>query len=222
VFSFPFVRPGRPGRLVRLAVWIVFFWSLAGGPLHAPADGLLPGAARAGSLPRSGIGRPLGQGPIFLLGTLSVGGTVDYDSFRQGYGATLIFRPLAAADFLGMLYDWNTALVLQGEYRSVDPDRRLLAADFLLRFYAEDMRREARGASPFAGLGIGGTEISYPDAGVQRSETWFSLLMEAGYEVSPAEDWVLCLKAQWRRYRHDDLDYSGWSTQLGVGIPVPW
>ena len=28
-----------------------------------------------------------------------------YDPFRQGYGATLIFRPLAAADFLDMLYD---------------------------------------------------------------------------------------------------------------------
>jgi hypothetical protein len=204
------------------AVWIVFFWSLAGGPVHDPEDGPLPAAARAGSLPRSGIGRPLGQGPVFLLGTLSVGGTVDYDSFRQGYGATLIFRPLAAADFLGMLYDWNTAMVLQGEYRSVDPDRRLLAADFLLRFYAEDMRGEARGASPFAGLGIGGTEISYPEAGVQRNETWFSLLMEAGYEVSPAENWVLVLKAQWRRYRHDGLDYSGWSAQFGVGIPVPW
>ena len=74
MLSLPRNRPGRSWRPLRLAVWIVFFWSLAGGPLRAPADALRLEAARAGDLPRSGIGRPLGEGPVFLLGTLSVGG----------------------------------------------------------------------------------------------------------------------------------------------------
>ncbi len=210
----------RPGSL---PVWIVFLWTLAGSLSAGPGwlDG--PRPARASSRPRSAIGRPLGPGPIFLAGTISVGGTKKYDLFRQGYGATLIFRPLAAADFLGMLYDWNAAMVLQAEYRSVDEERRLLSGDFVLRFYADDMRLHAQGASPFVGLGIGGTEITFPnESGASNSETWFSMLMEAGYEISPGPGWVIAAKGQWRRYRHNGHDFSGWTAQLGVGIPVPW
>jgi hypothetical protein len=223
----PAARSRQPARICArrgsLPVWIVFLWTLAGSLSSGPGwvDG--PGTAQAASRPRSTIGRPLGAGPIFLVGTLSVGGTKKYDLFRQGCGASFIFRPLAAADFLGMLYDWNAAMVLQAEYRSVARDRRLLSGDFLLRFYVDDMRLHAQGASPFVGLGIGGTEITFPnESGASGSETWFSMLMEAGYEASPSAGWVITAKAQWRRYRHNDHDYSGWSAQLGVGIPVPW
>lgn len=173
--------------------------------------------------PRSLLDRPLERGAIFLVGTASVGGTKDYDSFQHGYGLTLLFRPLAAADFLGPLYDWNTALVLQAEYRPVASKRRLLAGDLILRRYWRDMRRQARGASFFVGFGAGGAEITFPTSGgASGSDTWYSLIAELGYEHSPRDNWVFVVKGQWRNYQNNNRDYSGWSAHLGIGVPIPW
>jgi hypothetical protein len=189
----------------------------------AVAVPLLPRAECVAAGPRSTIDRPIGRGPIFLLGTVSLGGTLDYDALQAGYGANILFRPLAASDFLGPLYDWNTAMILQADYRRVAAGRRLLAADFILRRYASDMREQARGAACFVGLGAGAAEVSIPaDDGHETYRTWFSYLIELGYEVSPRDNWVISLKGQWRFYSHRRLDYSGWSLQGGLGIPLPW
>jgi hypothetical protein len=165
----------------------------------------------------------LGPGPIFVLGTASLGGTLDYDALQAGYGVSLIFRPLAAADLLGPLYDWNMAVALQADFRPVADERRILAADFILRRYICDMRRQARGASGFVGLGVGAAEITYPgSAGGTKYETGFSYLLELGYEANPRDNLVFQIKGQWRLYSHNDHDYSGWSAQFGLGIPIPW
>jgi hypothetical protein len=180
-------------------------------------------AAEAAGDPRSSLDRPLGPGPIFILGSVSAGGASGYDDLRLGYGATLLFRPHAAADFFGPLFDWNTAMVLQADYRPVADRRRLLAADFILRRYLRDMRVETGGATLFAGLGVGGAEVTFP-AGEHEDgqETWFSYLAEFGYECTPIRGWLLCLKAQLRLYAHNDRDYSNWSTHIALGIPIFW
>ncbi|MFH1841720.1 MAG: hypothetical protein ABIF77_00800 [bacterium] len=173
--------------------------------------------------PHATLDRPPGRGPIFLLGTMSVGGGASYDGLTRGYGVTILFRPAAAADFWGFLYDWNTAMVWQGSYRSVAEKSHLLAADLLFRRYRTSLRQRSRGNSWFGGLGIGGTEVTFPRAnGSRSSDTWFTLVAELGYEYSPRENLLTVLKGQWRRHRHAQLDYSGWSLHFGLGIPLPW
>jgi len=188
---------------------------------------LLPGCSETGlamaAEPRTTLDRPPGRGPIFLLGTVSAGGGASYDGLTRGYGGTILFRPAAAADFWGFLYDWNTAMVWQGGYRSVATNSHLLAADLIFRRYRSSMRQRVRISSWFAGLGIGGTEITFPRAnGSSSSDTWFSLVAELGYEYSLRENLLAVLKGQWRRFNHEQLNYSGWSLQFGLGIPLPW
>jgi hypothetical protein len=184
--------------------------------------GLATAPALGASGPRSGIGRPFERGPIFLLGTASAGGTLEHSMLAPGYGASLLFRPLPASDLLGFLYDWNTGIVMQVDYRRVGSERHLLAADFILRRYVRNMRRDAWAASPFAGIGAGAAKITFPSGGMSDDLTWWTWVVEGGYELSPAEGKVVVLKAQWRLFRHGGEDYSGWEVQLGAGLPVPW
>jgi hypothetical protein len=204
--------------------------------------GLVPlagvvGPARAAPWPASAVTRPDEPGPIFVVGAVSVGGTLHYDFFKQGCGASLIFRPNAAADFYRPLYDWNTALVLEGHLRRVSVDRRNLTVGAVLRRYLRDMRGHGPAESPFLGAGVGGGEITYPaggDAGADSTgaaaasgtasgkQTAFTYLFEAGYELSPTAGTVFVIKAQWQIWRHGGRDYSGWALHLGAGIPVPW
>jgi len=210
--------PGACRRSTRISVLLAVAVLL--GWLSGLAEG--PDAAWAAPGSRSSLDRPVQPGPIYLLGSFSVGGAVDYDAFRTGYGLTILFRPNAAADFLRLLYDWNTSILLQASYRTVNDGRRLLAADFIVRHYLCDMRGHGPGAAPFVGLGFGGAEITYPSGGSTACGKWFTYTAEAGYEYSPGEKLVFALKGQWRRYSHDGLDYSGWSAHFGVGIPLPW
>jgi hypothetical protein len=141
----------------------------------------------------------------------------------RGIGGEFIFRPASAADFWGFLYDWNTAMVWQADYRPIAEDRRLLAGDFILRRYLANMRDEARGRSLFIGLGIGVAEITFPASeGSPTHDTWWSWVVESGIEMSPSDKWVALCKVQWRHYSHNNWNYSGYSVSVGLGIPVPW
>jgi hypothetical protein len=189
----------------------------------AGIGGLHPEAGAAGDLPRSALARPDRPDPVYVLGNLTTGMATAYGSLKPGYGVTLLFRPSKAAEFLGALYDWNTSLVLQADYRPVDDRRRLLAADFILRRYLGDMRTPGAGRSLFVGLGAGGAEVTWPvGADGSSSETWYSYLVECGLENTPRPGLVVCAKAQWRLYRHSGRDYSGWTLQIGAGIPAFW
>lgn len=170
----------------------------------------------------STLDRPDGRGPIFLMGSFSVGGTKNYDDMAPGFGLTILFRPQAAANFLNFLYRWNSAMVLQADYRRVASDRRLLAADFIVRRYLADMKEDVLGTSYFVGFGLGGAEVTFPVGDSSSSEIWYSYLIEVGSEKSPSENVVFVLKAQWRQYDHQGRDYSGWSVHFGFGIPLPW
>lgn len=181
------------------------------------------GAAEATPEPRSALRRPDTPGAVFVAGHLSVGGTLDHDFLRAGGGASLIFRPNAAADLFSPLYDWNTALVLQGDWRSISRDRRLFGIAMLLRRYVRDRRLEVAGSSPFLGIGLGGAEGTIPSAdpaaaGV-RSWLW---LGEVGWESSPNASSLFFARLQWHLWRRGELDYSGWSLQFGAGVPIPW
>ncbi len=199
-------------RVALLAGLFLVLWGVCGGSSPAVAD----------SDPMLNIDRPLGRGPIFLLGSMSLGGTKDYESFAPGYGLSIVFRPPAASDFWRFLYRWNTAMVLQADYRRVSADRRLLAADLILRRYFSDMKKQTVGTSYFLGLGLGAAEITFPIGNNSSSDISYTYLVEFGSEKSPSENWVFVLKGQYRYYSHGEWDYSGWSVHFGVGISLPW
>ncbi|MHB8080420.1 MAG: hypothetical protein ACYDIE_14350 [Candidatus Krumholzibacteriia bacterium] len=183
----------------------------------------MAGPAGARPEPRSALRRPDTPGAVFVAGHLSVGGTLEHDFLRAGGGASLIFRPNAAADLFSPLYDWNTALVLQGDWRSISRDRRLFGLAMLLRRYVRDRRVEVVGSSPFLGIGLGGGEGTFPAAdpaaaGV-RSWLW---LAEAGWETSPNATSLFFARIQWHIWQRGPLDYTGWSLQFGAGVPIPW
>ena len=99
----------------------------------------------------------------------SVGGTRDWAALRPGGTVTLIFGPASAAQFMPPLYDWNTSLVFQGEYRSVDVGRDLISIDTLLRRRLGPFRDPGPGASLFVGGGLGIGLASYPAGGGSRT-----------------------------------------------------
>lgn len=196
-----------------------------GAPLSGGLAVMLLSAASgvlAAPTPRSSINRPDKPGAVFLCGSASLGGTRDYHAFRSGWGVGLIFRPHAAAELFGPLYDWNSALVLEVAYRSISPDRDLRTGTLTLRHYVRDMRPQAMGESPFLGVGIGLTDITFPSDGAAGHAEWHTPLFETGYEVSPSPGSVFFVKGQWLVYRHAGFDYTGWSVHLGAGIPISW
>lgn len=225
---------GRPGAAARRAAAVLAgALTLCGGT--GGSGGPVPPAGAAPA-PRSVLNRPDRPEPAYVVGHVGVGGTLDYDFCRPSYGVSLLFRPAAAAQFVGALYDWNTALVLQGERRDVSVDRRIFSVGVLLRRYVRDMRGDGSRASPFLGVGLAGAQITYPvaaaaagadttagaDAEQPGKLTAFSPLAEVGFETSPAPGCVFQAKAQWQAWRRGERDYSGWAVLVGAGIPVPW
>lgn len=230
---------GWPGAATLRAAAAVLAGALALGDGSGGPGGLVPPAGAAPA-PRSVLNRPDRPEPAYVVGHVGVGGTLDYDFCRPSYGVSLLFRPAAAAQFVGALYDWNTALVLQGERRDVSVDRRIFSVGLLLRRYVRDMRGDGPRASPFLGVGLAGAQITYPvaagagvadstagsaagdDAGQPGKLTAFSPLAEVGFETSPTPGSVFQAKAQWQAWRRGERDYSGWVVLVGAGIPVPW
>jgi len=189
------------------------------------AGSCLPGAAtssRAETLPASHIDRPPERGPVFVAAFGSVGGTIEHDPLCWGGGVNFIFRPLAAADFVNFLYRWNTAMVLQAEYRSVGVDRDLLSADFILRRYEDDMRPARGGGSSFWGLGVGATQATNTSGSTSTAPRGFSGLLEVGHEWNNEHGVLLFANFQFRFFNHGGLDYTGWSVHCGAGMPVSW
>jgi len=209
-----FQFPGRVFRCRRL------FCRLAIGGLLGLTWLALPAVA-GDELPPT-LARSVDRGPIFLLGYMAVGGTPEYESVSAGYGVSILFRPQAAANLMRPLYQWNTGMVLQAEYRPVESDRRLLAGDLIFRRYLANMKDEVIGTSYFLGIGIGAAEITFPSGSQTSSEIWWTYLVEFGSERSPSEGWTFVLKGQWRFYDHNDRNYSSWSAQFGIGFPLPW
>ena len=206
-----------PRRVWLPTAWHPIVWLLAVGLAIAA-----PGLGSAADDDPSGVGRPAELGTVYVTGSISVGGTIDYDLLRAGFGASFIFRPLAAEDFLGFLYRWNTSMVLQADYRPVAEDRRLLAGDFILRRYEHDMRSSAATGSTFWGLGVGAAEATAPaDAPTGDTISW-TFLLEVGHEWNPSRNLVFFAKCQLRWFDHHGLDYSNWSVHGGAGIPVFW
>ena len=208
----------RRPRQRPITVLLVVLALIAGCVTSRPAN------CSAEQLPRTRIGRPIGDGPRFLTGHLSINGTNEYGLFFGGFGASIVFRPQAAAEFLDSLYDWNTGLVLQADYQRVDgAGRRILSADIIGRRYLQNMRRHAGVGSSFVGAGLGGSEITIPlDGTTVAFQKWFSYLLEAGYEWKQGPGMVMVLKAQFRRYVHEEQNYSGYALQFHMGIPLPW
>ena len=212
---------GLSSRLPR-RVWLPtarhpIVWLLTAGLVIA-----VPGLGSAAEGDPSWTVPPAELGKVYVTGSISVGGTIDYDLLRAGFGASFIFRPLAAEDFLGFLYRWNTSMVLQADYRPVAEDRRLLAGDFILRRYEHDMRSSAATGSTFWGLGVGAAEATAPaDAPTGDTISW-TFLLEVGHEWNPSRNLVFFAKCQLRWFDHHGLDYSNWSVHGGAGIPVFW
>lgn len=196
------------------------FYSLTVGALICLTWSTVPAVA-GDELPPT-LARPVDRGPIFLLGYLAVGGTPEYESVSPGYGVSILFRPQAAANLMRPLYQWNTGMVLQVEYRPVESDRSLLAADLVFRRYLANMKDEVIGTSYFLGLGIGAAEVTFPSESHTASEIWWTYLVEFGSERSPSVGWTFVVKGQWRFFDHNDRNYSSWSAQFGIGFPLPW
>lgn len=215
----PFSFPPLNRTLVRALSWglitVFFFW-----PDVVPA-----GVSNRLSPPRSHLGGS-GNSPVFLGCFGQLGGAFDYDGGQRGGGGFILFRPGAAADFLPALYNWNTALLVQGEYQPVGTDQSLLSADLVARKYFQNMRQTGNQTtsfhSTFVGLGVGASRAMLPPgAGATRQKYW-SWLVEMGGEWSLGRRYVIWLKGQYRHYDHGGFNYSGAAIQVGAGLPLPW
>jgi hypothetical protein len=187
---------------------------------------------------RSALDRPDRTPPPLLTVGPTLGGTPDWQPFRYGASASILFHPESAAHLVSALYDWNTALVLQWEFRDIDRGRSLQAADAVLRYYFGDLTRANGGATLFAGLGGGIALINYPPAApvsddgeedtgaTAKSETgedkYYSFTLEFGYERDLSASAVLLWKMQWRNYIWSGRDYSNYTVHVQLGFPLPW
>lgn len=199
---------------------------------------LLVTAASAQAPFRSSLDRPdRARAPLLTVGP-TMGGAADWQPFRYGASVSILFHPDTAAHLISALYDWNTALVLQWEYRDIDRGRNLQTADAVLRHYFGDIARMNGGATLFAGFGGGIALINYPpavatsgegeeeDSAPLQTETgedkYYSLMLEFGYERNLSGSVVLLWKMQWRNYVWGGRDYSNYTAHIQLGFPLPW
>lgn len=208
--------------LLRLTIWLVCGLGMipAAGRLAAQE---VPGADNPRlSLPRSRLDRPQ-SAPVYLAAQAGIGGAFSGANDQFGYGGQIIFHPSAASSFLDVLYDWNTALVLQGDYQEMFHSYRIRSGDLLLRRYLRPAGNGGEGAAllPFFGLGIGISEISFPLAGSTATDTNWAPLAEAGWEAHLQGGPLLLCRAQYRHFDRGGNDYSNWSVRAGVGLPLP-
>jgi hypothetical protein len=169
----------------------------------------------------------------------TAGGIAGYSTLRPGLSGALLFPPSAASEFLGALYDWNTALVFQVEYRSVATGRDLITGEAVLR--REFGRGKPGRPRLFAGFGGGLMRAGYlieqaadaaaePAEGetpaeptfTQADERAWTMLVECGYTLRGPSGLDVLFKGQWRHAVCRVVDYSGWTLHVQAGIPIPW
>lgn len=176
--------------------------------------------------PASHILRPPGKGPTYVVLSGGVGQLADGDGIATGYAVSAVMRPHRAADFHDPLYAWNTALVLQVDKQGGGA-ATILSGDLILRHYLGDMRSLDGGRAWFVGLGAGLSHASWTTAGVDGgppgggSADAFTFLLEAGLEWNLDPALVLVGKGQYRLYDRGGHDLSGWTLQVGFGLPFP-
>ncbi len=191
-------------------------------------------SAYAGGVLRSALDRPDRPSPPLIAIGPTLGSSVAHDhALSWGFAGSILFQPAAASEFLGPLWDWNTGMILEGEWRRLDSGRDLLTADMVLRRYAVNMRDGTTGTSLFVGAGGGLAMIGYPitvaaadSNSVAQTKPGHnmlgSLIFEMGYEYRPQPTMVLIAKAQWRNAIEKPYDYSHWTFHTLVGFPIPW
>lgn len=211
-------RLPRPARWLPLLAAGFALLAVAGAALAAPREA--PGNRRL-ALPASRLNRTEATAP-FVCGHLAFGGSFSHDNGQAGYGASVIFRPETAADFLDFLYDWNTGLVLQVDRLALGGGGRVLSADLLLRRYLAERGDSRASILPFCGGGFGASSAWPGDAGDAPTLKYWSLVLEGGQEWRFARGHLLFVKGQLRLLRQAGVDWSTWSVQAGLGLPFPW
>ncbi len=190
------------------------------GLLAGSSPGIAGSNSRLAS-PRSHLG-PSPDSSVFLGGFGQLGGGFDYEAGLPGYGAILLFRPGAAANFLPFLYSWNTGVGLQIDYQEIDQEQDILSADLVFRKYFQEIEDPSTGGSTFLGLGIGASRVRLPSGLGGAGNKYWSWLAEAGREWPLKTKYLLWVKAQYRHYDFGGANYSNWTLQAGAGIPLPW
>lgn len=172
-------------------------------------------------LPRGTLNQPL-EDHIFLGLFGQVGGGFEFQNGKLGYGGKILFRPGSAAHFLRALHDWNASLYIQADYQKVSNENRIFSGDVVIRPYWDDMRDPGSKVSPFFGVGIGASEVELPPGSTDRFQKSWSWLVEIGQEWTHQGKYMIEVKAQYRRYKKGEFDFSTWSVQAGAGVPWPW
>lgn len=189
---------------------------------------LAPMPVSAGD-PASALARPDRPGPVMVAVGPTLGWAPGVTPARWGLAGTVVMPPDAAARFVGRLHDWNTALVLGGEWRRIDSDRTLTAFDVGLRRYLGDPQQGRAVLFAGAAVGIGTADYvtaSAPDdtsgaAPAPATDRLGTFLLETGYELRPSRSVVLSAKVRWRNAVLRPEDFSNWSVHLDVGVPLP-
>ena len=193
---------------------------------------LLSSVARSGDMPRWSLDRPDDTGPALIGFGATGGGSLDYDKFTVGWSGSIIFRPAKASEFLTSLFYWNCGLVMHGDNRPYDADRKLLSADLLIRRYLSGVEDEI---IYFIEAGPGAAHITYStiinqegDGGeitqseVESANRFYTGLVGGGFEYALNSEFVVYSTLHWRYYSHNNLNYSGWNFTAGLAVPIPW
>jgi len=173
------------------------------------------------ALPESRLHREY-EGPVFITGHIGLGGAFQYKHGQIDYGASFIFRPASAANFLDILQKTNSGMVLRLDYQSLSPSKRLFSGDFLIRHYFGDRGQGNSEVLPFMGLGIGATDARLPSPSPVGSARYWSWLAEVGQEWYFRPQLVLVMRAQYRYFSYGRAFVTAWAVSAAVGVPVPW
>ncbi len=173
------------------------------------------------SLPRSHLGMDP-NGPVYLVGRIGTGGGFSRDNGQFGYGGAVIFHPDYASNFLDFLRAWNSGLVFQVDYQEMYTHYRIRSGDLIVRHYLADPDRWPTAWSPYVGIGIGISEISFSAGQERGTQTGWAPLLGVGMEGTFHRRYLVEIRAQYRQYKRHGYDYINWSARIGLGIPLPW